>query len=238
MLAIAALSGRASAEGLSLGDLLHRPQPRDVTTPSVARFLDESGRTFTFARETGLPILKYDDDPEIWVLRPTPGPRGDVIYKNDVGQPVLRATWLGGWTVFTPDRPGGMAAALIGQASPPHLPVMLGPQALWQLMTQASARVSRVAQHLVWFDAQEVTPSSESVFAEAVVVTVEAFERVGDKGKGGPKRIARFAGVRFTAGKDPDAVASGKTMEIVVAPQLGPAGHPSSERIAAVLSRR
>nr|QQZ52104.1 DUF4908 domain-containing protein [Phenylobacterium glaciei] len=45
-------------------------------------------------------------------------PRGDIIYKNDLGEPVLRATRLGGLTLFTPDRPGGTAAALAGAVRP------------------------------------------------------------------------------------------------------------------------
>lgn len=232
------MSGRASAEGLSLGDLLHRSQPTDIAVPAVARFEDEAGRAFTLDRGTGPALLKFDDDPEIWALTPTPGPRGDVIYKNDMGQPVLRATWLGGWTVFTPDRPGGMAAALMGQGAPPRVPMLLGPQALFQLMAQASARASRAAQHLVWFDAQEVTPSSEEVFAEAAVVTATAFMRVGAQGKTGQARVSRFVGVRFLTGRGPQASIAGQTVQIVVAPQLGLAGHPSSLRIAAVLSRR
>jgi hypothetical protein len=44
--------------------------------------------------------------------------------------------------------------------------------------------------------------------------------------------------VRFTTGRGPSAEAHGPVMQITIAPQLGVAGRPSSELIAAVLARR
>ena len=58
----------------------------------------------------GRPLIKFDDSGEVWALTPTAGPRGDTIYKNDMGEPMLRSTRLGGLTVFTQDRPMGLAA--------------------------------------------------------------------------------------------------------------------------------
>ena len=73
--------------------------------PLTARYQMDEGGAFVFDRSTVKPLLKFDDDPEIWALQPAPGPRGDVIYRNDVGEPMVRATRLGGMTVFTPKRP-------------------------------------------------------------------------------------------------------------------------------------
>ena len=82
--------------------------------PPVARYVSETGVRFTFDRSQGVPLVKFDRSPEVWVLRPQPAPRGDVLYLNDLGEPILRASRTGGLTVFTTDRPEGLAVALSG----------------------------------------------------------------------------------------------------------------------------
>src|SRR5471032_1399082 len=89
-----------------------------VAQPLTGRYQMDEGGAFVFDRSTVKPLLKFDDSLEIWVLQAAPGPRGDVIYRNDVGDPMVRATRLGGMTVFTPKRPDGSAAAFDG-ATPP-----------------------------------------------------------------------------------------------------------------------
>jgi hypothetical protein len=231
------LCGRAIAQPNSLGAALFGPRP--AAAPVVAKYQADPGETFVFERApAGVAFLKFEDSSEIWALRPTPGPRGDVIYKNDVGEPVLRATRLGGLTLFTPDRPGGMAAAFAGPAAPPRPATSIGPEALYNMLVQASLRASRAAQHLVKFEAPDVRALADWVFADAASVTAEAFTRVAGRGKSGRAAVARFARVQLSSGRGPSAVAVGEVVQITVAPEQGVAGRPSSERIASVISRR
>ncbi|MHB8285002.1 MAG: DUF4908 domain-containing protein [Caulobacteraceae bacterium] len=228
-----------AAESSSLRDALFGHQELEAPTPMVARYQGESGQAFTFDRiDRREALLKFDNDPEIWALTPTAGPRGDVIYKNDVGQPVLRTTRLGGLTVFTAGRPEGVAVAFVGQANAPRPPVVLGPLGFTQLATQAAVRASRAVQHHLEFDAPEVTPATEGVFADAIIITAEAFVHVSQRGPDVQEMMTRFSVVRFVSGRGPGASAHGPTVQITVAPQLGIAGRPSSELIAAVLARR
>jgi hypothetical protein len=104
--------------------------------PAVARYVSEDGDGFVLDRTQPKPLLKFDNNPEVWALAPHPGPRGDTIYKNDLGEPVLRATRLGGVTVFTDQRPGGSAAALAGGGPALRLSP-LGPQALLERLADA-----------------------------------------------------------------------------------------------------
>jgi hypothetical protein len=83
------------------------------------------------------PDAEVRGQPEVWVLLPSPAPRGDVIYKNDLGEPMLRATRLGGFTLFTDDRPNGEAVSLAGGGAPLRLPPM-SPQAVFDRLAQAS----------------------------------------------------------------------------------------------------
>ena len=109
--------------------------------PPVGLYRDNADNdpAFVLDRSTVKPLLKFDDDLEIWALQPAPGPRGDVIYRNDVGDPMVRATRLGGMTVFTPKRPDGSAAAFEGASAPLRVPP-LSPQALFRIFYQASIR--------------------------------------------------------------------------------------------------
>jgi hypothetical protein len=213
----------------------------DRPPPTVARYEGEGGVAFIFGRTpSGRTLLKFDGDPEIWALTPTTGPRGDVIYKNDVGEPVLRSTRMGGMTVFTPGQPAGVPAAFVEETLVPRPPPVLGPDGLFQIEINAALRATRAAQHRVDFDSTQdsVTPATEVVFAEAFIVTSEAFERVSQKPKAAQGQLMRIVTVRFVTGHSPSASLHGPTMQITVAPDLGVAGRPSSERVAAVIGRR
>ena len=172
-------SATHAARPIGLGDLLLGAQgDRDgQRAPAVARYVDETGDMgFVLDRSAPTPLLRYDDSPEIWVLSPQPASHGDVIYKNDVGEPVLRATRLGGMTVFTLAHPGGAPAALVSEAPALRPVATLTPNMLLQRLAQASAHASRAAQRLVVFDAPDVTAQTASLVADAATVTAEAIE--------------------------------------------------------------
>src|SRR5579883_1503250 len=122
-LAAGPLSLREALSGRHVGQ---RPDP-----PVISRYETDAGGAFVLDLSTPRPLLKFEDNPEIWVLQPAPGPRGDVIYRNDLGEPMLRATRLGGMTVFTEDRPDGSAAALDGSSTPLRI-ASLSPAALFK----------------------------------------------------------------------------------------------------------
>ena len=69
--------------------------PSPASSQPIARFVSQEGETFVLDRSQARPLMKFDDSPEVWVLRPQVAPRGDVIYMNDLDEPVLRATRLG-----------------------------------------------------------------------------------------------------------------------------------------------
>jgi len=246
MLALAQIGGQARAAAPpNLRDLLFGHNANDsspsANIPTVARYEGDNGAAFILDRTRGpRALLQFDGDPEIWALTATPGPHGDIIYRNDLGQPMLRSTRLGGVTLFTQGRPSGMPAAFVGEGTAPRGPPVLGPDALFQLEVHAALRATRAAQHSVGFDTPDdfVTPASEVVFAEAFVITAQAFVRVAQTTKSGQSAISRITVVKFVTGPQPDAAVKGPEMRITVAPDLGVAGRPSSGRLIAVLSRR
>ena len=74
-------AGSAAAAGPeSLRDSLFGPRPstdgRALPGPPIARFVSEDGDAFVLDLSQSLPMLKYDNSPEVWTLRPQPGPHG------------------------------------------------------------------------------------------------------------------------------------------------------------------
>jgi hypothetical protein len=213
------LMGRHPATGL------------DVATPPVARYVTEDGDVFTLDRTQPKPLLKFENSFEVWALQPQPAPRGDTIYKNDLGEPVLRATRLGGVTVFTDQRPGGAAAALMGVGNPLRMAIM-GPQALFDRLAQASFRANHAARRTIPFEV-EATPASSALIADAAMVTSDVVVRLS-KRSDARKLLDRIQKVRLVEGRKSSVQLIDGVLVVIVAPPEGFAGRPSSDRILQV----
>jgi hypothetical protein len=231
----AALAGVAVLTAVDVGvagpanklrDSLYRKRSGEISGPPLARFVADDGRVFILDRTQPIPMLKFEDSPEVWALVPNPAPRGDVIYKNDLGVPVLRATRLGGLTLFTRQRPGGEPVSLAGNGPPLRLGG-LSPQALSERMLQASVRSGRAAKRQVVFEA-EATPASAALIADAAMVVSLAFVRLANRDQAA---LGRVESVRITEGRQPDAELASGELRIVVSPTHGLAGRPSSDRV-------
>lgn len=208
-----------------------RRDGREIAAPPIAHFVTEDGDGFILDRTAPKPLLKFDGSFEVWALQPTPAPRGDTIYKNDLGEPVLRATRLGGVTVFTDQRPGGAAAALLGIAPPLRLAIM-GPAALLERLDLASARASHAARRLIPFEA-EASPASAALIADAAMVTSEAVVRM-TKRSDERRFLDRILKVHLLEGQKAQVQLAQGVLEITVAPPQGFPGRPSSDRIVQV----
>ena len=203
---------------------------RRAAAPMVARYVAETGDEFVLDRSNSRPLMRYADDSEVWALQPQQGPRGDVIYKNDLGEPVLRATKLGGLTLFTRERPEGAAVAVAGASSPIRLP-QTGPNALLQKLAQASARASKAAHRLIPVGA-DATPQSAALIADAAMVAADAMGHMA-RHPNGKSVLGRIQKIFVAQGKKPDAhIDKGGVLVVTVRPDMGIAGRPSSERIA------
>jgi hypothetical protein len=211
---------------------LFRRQVGEAAGPPLARYVSEQGRVFILDRSQPVPMLKFEDSPEVWALQPSPAPRGDLIYKNDLGEPVLRATRLGGYTLFSDARPSGEAVSLIGGASPLRL-MGLSPQALGERLLQASVRSGRAARRPVIFEA-EATPASAALIADAATVVSLAFLKMAGRDKD-RAHLSRVARVQFTSGATVSATLGNGVLQVVVAPSRGMAGRPSSDKLERLL---
>lgn len=231
-------SGVAQAQiGHSLREALFGNKSRDSQShalPPVGHFVSEDGASFVFDQTHSNALMRFDGDDETWVLTPTPGPKGDVIYKNDVGQQVVKVTRWGGMILFTDDRPTGDPATVKGKAdafSAGHM----SPGALFQGLLRASHRVSVALGRNLGFDAPDVSSGADYIYADAAQVTADALVRVASQPRG-RKALDPVRSVQFIEGRPPSATLNNGTLVMKIDPDRGLwGGHVSSKRIANVV---
>ncbi len=203
--------------------------------PKTGHFVSEDGESFVFDGSQKTPLLRFDGDDEVWALTATPGTKGDVIYKNDIGQPVLKATRWGGMVLFSDDRPMGDPVASTGKADA-FTPDRMTPASLFQSLARASRRASQALERLIPFDAPEVTPGSDALYADAFEVTSSAIVRVALQARG-KQSMQGVHEVQFVEGRPPSAYIDNKGVLVMkLDTSRGTwAGHVSSKRVVNVL---
>lgn len=227
---------RGSSAGASQDEQRGRPdfrrRPNRLGGPSVARYIAEGVAEFTLDRSTGRTMIIFDGGREVYVLYPQPAPRGDIIYKNDVGQPVLRITGLGGMIVFTDARPEGAPASLVGMGDPVDFQLTSSQRGLGARLELESRRIQQAAGRPIEIDAPDFGEfSSGPLVLEALRVTANAFEQLSASGAG-RQALSKVDAVLVVEGNRPTARLEGGTLTLTVTPNWGAGGRPSSQLIA------
>jgi len=216
------LRGNAQAEqSRGLG-----AQPRR-TLPATGRYVSEGGEAFVFDRSGPRPLFRFESRSETWALRPTPAPRGDIIYRNDAGDQILRVTPDGGMTLFSVRSPAGSPASMSGSAPALDAPVM-GPIALVNLMLHRSDLLSRSLGRTVVV--QMDVEADESLCIDALLVTTDAVIRMAGSAALRP-RLATLRSVTIVEGRNPGVTFERGDLRVAVRPGQGLAGRPSSAYI-------
>jgi hypothetical protein len=219
-----------------LGDMLFdKGAGRRTAAPPVARYEAEGAVAFVLDRSTGQPLIQFEGSNEVWALYPQAAPKGDVVFKNDVGQDVLRITRAGGLTVFTSTRPEGAAALLEGVGNSLRLPVLPKEvERAWARLRAATDRTSRAARRPIGVDVPDVGPDGLAVAVDAALIAFEAVDRLVKSDRNGAA-LSRIGQVLVLEGKTPDVVVKQGSLVITVVPGRGVAGRPSSAKIQKAL---
>ncbi len=216
----------------------HTDDGRDNShTPVVAHFVSARGEGFVLDESQAAPLLRFDGDDEVFQLTAKPGANGDVIFRNDVGDPVLKATRLGGMILFAGVHADvGDPAAVTGQASA-FTPDHLNPAELWLHMAKSALRVSHACDHRIDINADEDTPGEAAItlFAETVSVTTDALLQVASQ-TDTRHSLDKVHEVHLIEGRPPGAHIENGVLIVKLDPSRGTwGGHPSSKRIVNVV---
>jgi hypothetical protein len=94
--------------------------PANDAGPASHRYVTPDGTIrFVFDRSPqGSALVRFDGAPEVILVRPIPGPRGDEIFKTQQGETILRVTSLGGVIVYRDAAKMGAPAARVAPAPP------------------------------------------------------------------------------------------------------------------------
>ncbi len=241
LLCIGLAAGSADAQGMgSLKEKMFGKRVEDGRShaaPKVAHYISEDGQSFVFDESAPQPLLRFDGDDEVWVLTAMPGTKGDIIYKNDVGEQMLKATRWGGMVLFSDDRPMGDPVAATGRAQSFQSDIVT-PALLWQEMLRASKRVTQAAggDNLIPFEAPDVTPQTTALYADAIDVTTAAIVRASLQSHG-KQALDGLREVHFVDGRPPSARMEKGVLIMKLDASRGPwAGHVSSKRVVNVLT--
>ena len=196
--------------------------------PPTGRYVAESGEAFILDRSGQRPLLRFDRRDETWVLRPTAAPRGDVIYRNDAGDQLLRVTPGGGMTVYTPRAPGGSPASFAGPGQS-LTPPTLGPVQMWNLMARRSAMLSQTMGRLIEINI-EIDGEAEGLAVEALILSTDAVLRIA-RSPTARSSLDRLRRITIVEGERASVTYTRGDLRIVVAPVQGVAGRPSSARV-------
>lgn len=206
-----------------------RDQPRSSgALPAPGRYVSDTGEAFILDRSGNRPLLRFDRREETWVLRPSPAPRGDVIYRNDAGQQLLRVTQGGGITVYTPRAPGGSPASWAGPGES-LAPPRLGPAQMLNLMLRRSALTSQAVGRTVEINV-DTGVDSEALAVEALILSTDAVLRIA-RSPSGRSSLGQLRRIVIVEGSAASVTYARGELRIVVAPSQGVAGRPSSARV-------
>lgn len=218
---------RGNAQAEQSQTLRNRGAP-SRTPPPVGRYVSDSGEAFTLDRSGQRPLLRFDRRDETWVLRPTVAARGDVIYRNDAGQQILRLTPGGGMTVFTARAPGGSPASFTGPGET-LAPPSLGPAQLFQLMARRSAMLSQNMGRLIEINV-DTDEEAEGLTVEALILSTDAVLRIA-RSPTNRSSLNQLRRIIIVQGGSAAVTYARGELRIVVAPTQGVAGRPSSARV-------
>lgn len=202
--------------------------------PDSGRFVTSTGIDFILDRSGPRPLIRFEDSEEIWALRPSSAPRGDVIYRNDAGDPVLRITRNGGVTLYTPASPGGVPASVVGAAPGLRASALSMNQLAGYLLGQ-SLIASNAVGHLVEIDVRMVSPEAYAALPDVVPSAVQAIVRMAGS-TNLRDEAAQVRIIQFVEGSRPAVAFRSGVLRVTIQPEQGAAGRPSSARIVRALA--
>jgi Domain of unknown function (DUF4908) len=177
------------------------------------------------------------EDPaaEIYLIKPTRGPRGDLIYKNAEGDTMMRIASYGGATVFWPGEGRGLAASKsFGDDASLRLGFADYATAIRRAQA-ATAYVSAATGAPIIFDlgaAPTIEHENTAVLGDAIIRAANGIKDVADDPTGARIIASRIRRVTFASASAPSIGLEAGILKISYVPGQDIGGRPSSAAVA------
>ncbi|MEM8987604.1 MAG: DUF4908 domain-containing protein, partial [Pseudomonadota bacterium] len=226
--------------GAYVGEALTERTPEAADVSASWFETDKADIRFLFDQSGPDPLLRFAHDPEVFVLTPTPGPRGDTIYKLDDGAAVLRLTSLGGVTVYAPPRADGEAAFFAGDGPALVLPHFTARQIEDHAVQNAAEAGAAIGTSIAFEAPTDPTwfkYTSNAVLADAIDVTSRSLIKMANEEIAAYLLREKLKRVVFLQGDARRLQWDGQTITVTYNRNAGPAGRPSSSEILLFLEQ-
>ncbi len=185
---------------------------------------------FVLDRSGPVALMRFEGDPEVYVLRPDAmGAGGQQIFRTADGSVQLRVTRWGEITVFVRNDRMGAAASFADQAPPLRPAAIPAPAFRTEMAATQQLAIQQVGRSVAFDAPAQVAASDTGVILDAARRAVAGIVAA-------PQAPIRRVTIR--TGTAPDVVVQGDALIITVAPHLGYAGRPSSQQIQAAIENR
>jgi hypothetical protein len=231
VLAIVWVTPSFAAESLSA-----KLESRRVGTIEPGTYQAGENVIFTLARWNGKYLLRFNGDPETYVLYPSSTTMGGRILKYDTTATAISVSGWGGITIYTDAKPGGLPAVRADEHDPAiPVPQPVTFEELQRAAQDESAHLSYVRDVKVAFiadwDRLSQHPASWAQAFEAMVNAGRGIERFCADPHSREAVIRHLQAVRFQDGMRPAIAITGKTLLVTFDASKVFAGRPSSRAI-------
>jgi Domain of unknown function (DUF4908) len=195
---------------------------------------------FALDYQRGNFLLRFQDDPEVFVLYSDRASMGGRVLKYDSGETVIHVTVWGGITLYTDARPGGLPAVRTGDTAPFLLPDV----SMSQIDNAAAAESRHLrALHLLrlgfttdW-NAIANNTGLRALYYDAMENAARGFNRFVASAAAREALSKHVNTVWISTAGRPTVNLSGKTLRVTFNPDAGYEGRASSRAIARGLSK-
>ena len=192
----------------------------------------DTGEFFLFDRSGDAALLRERDAPdsEVLVLYPDRAPGGGTAFITDTGREVIRLTGLGGATYFPSSSPDGVIADFASPAGS-LAPAPRSPDEVRNRAEQLAGEMAAALDRSISVEYAPAPRAGLGVQYDTLNIIGFAFDDVRSE----RRRLRGVEHVRIELGEAPAAYRQEATLVVVIAPDLGYAGRPSSAFVGQVL---
>ncbi len=233
-----ALAPAIASPGLAQSSLSERLANERLGAARPGAYQAGDHLNFMLDREDDHYLLRFDGEPEIFVLYADHAALGARVLKYDTNDTVIRVAGWGGLTLYTDKSPDGLPATRVGDSTP-----LVEPDVSLNATMQAA---SDEAEHLAYTDHLSVSFSTDwNSLANDAHLRALCFDTIENTGRGLERFAATPAGIHAltsrvtavliqTSGRPTLQLKSGQLI-VTYDPRQGYAGRASSRAIARAL---